>query len=193
MSAMPPGSCLMSKCRVSPAESSLAHALAHVAHLAAQCLASHVMAQHLEAHGLEARAQLARAGHGARVQQRLVLPGPGLLTLVVGEGADAGHEQAALAARPQAHIHLVEPPGSGVHGEQMHDALRQAHEEQLIVDRLGAARFLLLTVRVVQEHQIEIRGITKLHAAELAVADRADIHRPPRAVPPRTGARRTAR
>ena len=37
--------------------------------------------------------------------------------------------------------------------------------------------FLLLAVRVVQEHQVQIRGIAELHAAELAVADGADAHR----------------
>ena len=145
------------------------------------------MAQHLEAHGLEARAQLARAGHGAGVQQRLMLPGPGVLTLVVGEGADAGHEQAALAARPQAHIHLVEPPGGGVHGEQMHDALRQAHEEQLVVDRLGAARFLAV-------HRVSRAGTpdpdprnNRAPCRRACRSRRADIHRPPRGVLPAQG------
>ena len=64
-----------------------------------------------------------------------------------------------------------------MHRQQVHDALREAHEEQLVIDRLRAAGLLALAVRIVQEHQVEIRGVAELHAAELAVADRADVHR----------------
>src|SRR6185437_966061 len=152
------------------------HALAHAAHLLAQAFAPHVVTQHVQAYRLEARAQLIRAGHGARMQQRLVLPGPGILALVVGERLDAGDQQASLAARAQPHVDLVETAGGGVHGEEVHDALRQAYEKQLVVDRLGAARLLALAARVVQEHQVQVRGIAELHAAELAVADGADAH-----------------
>ena len=41
---------------------------------------------------------------------------------------------------------------------------------------LARARLLALAARVVQEHQIEVRGVAELHAAELAVADGADAH-----------------
>ena len=58
---------------------------------------------------------------------------------------------------------------------------------------LRAAGLLVLAVRVVQEHQIQIRGVAELHAAELAVADGADAHRRAAAPPRRTSARRTAR
>ena len=111
------------------------------------------------------------------MQQRLVLPGPGLLLLVLGERADAGDEHAALAAGPQAHVHFVEPAGGRMHREQVHDALGEAHEEHLVVDRARRIGLLLFAVRVVQEHEVEIGGVAELHAAELAVADGGDAHR----------------
>src|SRR5215471_1950249 len=106
-----------------------------------------------------------------------MLPGPGFPPLVIRECLDARDQQSSLAARTQPHVDLIEPPGRGVHGEQVNDALREPHEEQLVVDRPGAARLLVLAVRVVQEHEVEVRGITELHAAELAVADRTHVHR----------------
>src|SRR2546423_11888717 len=83
----------------------------------------------------------------------------------------------SLAARAQAHVDLIEPTGGGVHGQQVHDALREPHEEQLVVDGARAAGLLMLAVRVVQEHEVQIRAVAELHAAELAVAHRADEHR----------------
>ena len=135
-----------------------------------------MVGEHLEPHPLEARAQLRRACHGARVQQRLVLPGPRLLALVVGERVDVGDQQPSLAARPQSHVDLVEPAGGGVHGQEVHDALREPHEEQLVVDGARAGGLLPLALRVVQEHQIEVGGVAELDSAELAVADGADVH-----------------
>ena len=105
-----------------------------------------------------------------------MLPGPGLAPLVIGEGVDAGDQQAGLAARPQAHVDLVQPAGGGMHGQQMHHALRESQEEHLVVDAAPAVGFLLRAAGIVQEHQIQVRGITELHAAELAVADHAQAH-----------------
>jgi hypothetical protein len=57
-----------------------------------------------------------------------------------------------------------------MHRQQVHDALRDTHEEKLIVDGFRALGLLLLTLRVMQEDEIQIRGIPELHPAELAVA-----------------------
>jgi len=54
-----------------------------------------------------------------------------------------------------------------VHGQQVHDALREPHEEQLVVDGTRAAGLLMLAVRVVQEHQVQIGTVAELHAASL--------------------------
>src|SRR5439155_22213591 len=120
--------------------------LGNVTSLLAQAVTAHVLAQYLEPHPLEARAQLGRARHRARVQQRLVLPGPRLPALVVSKRLDVGDQEAPLAARAQAHVDLVEPTGGGVHGQEVHDALREPHEEQLVVDGTRAAGPLSLAV-----------------------------------------------
>ena len=105
------------------------------------------------------------SGHRARVQQRLVLPGPGFLLLVLGERADARDQHAALARRAQAHVHLVEPARGRMHGQQVHHALRVADEEHLVVDRLGRVGLGALHGGVVQEHEIEVGGVPELVAA----------------------------
>ena len=111
------------------------------------------------------RAQRRIAGHGARMQQRLVLPGPGFLLLVLGERADARDQHAALARRPQAHVDFVEPPGRRMHGQQVQHALREADEEHLVVHRLGRIGLGMLGARIVQEHEVEVGGVAELVAA----------------------------
>ena len=171
MSATPPGSCLMSNSPGGALRQLPAHALAHASALRrAGCRGARDAAARRGARRSNSARSFRRTGDRARMQQRLVLPRPGLLALIFGERVDAGDEHAALAARAQAHVHLVEPAGARVHREQMHDALREAHEEHLVVDRLRGVGFLPLAVRIVQEHEIEIGGVAELHAAELAVA-----------------------
>ena len=108
MSAMPPASCLMSK-RAGPTAPARGASAAHLQHVLAQAVAAHRLAQHRRAHLLEAPAQGRVSADGPGPQQRLMLPGPGLLELILLEGIDAGHEKSALAVRPQAHVHLVQP------------------------------------------------------------------------------------
>ncbi len=113
MSAMPPGSCLRSNCSGAGARQLAAHAVAHVRARPRAACSRRTCAPAPRVAPPRTRAQQRRsAGHGARVQQRLVLPGPGLVALVVGERLDAGDQHAALAARPQPHIDLVQPPGA---------------------------------------------------------------------------------
>ena len=142
-----------------------AHALAHLAHFLAQGVAAHVAHQELDAQLLEPRAQACVASHRARMQQRLVLPGPGFLLLVFREGADARDQHAALARRTQPHVHLVEPAGRRMHGEHVDHALREADEEHLVVDGLRRVGFRVFGAGVVQEHEVKVRGVTELPAA----------------------------
>src|SRR6185312_13963342 len=140
------------------------HALAHRPHLVAQGLAPDRMAQRLETSALELRAECGGAGDRTRMQQRLMLPGPRFMALVLGEGIDLRDEQSAFTARPQAYVHLIEAACRRVHGEKMHQPLGEAHEEQGIVDRpyggpgsARAVRLLALAARIVQKHEVEIR------------------------------------
>ena len=132
--------------------------------------------QHLDAQRLEALAQLGRAGHSARMQQRLMLPGPGLVALIFGKRIDAGYQHAGLAARAQAHIHFVQPSRGRIHRQQVHHALREAQKEHLVIQLTAACGLLLQAARIMQKHQIQIRGVAQLLAAELAIADDAQAY-----------------
>ena len=97
-----------------------------------------------------------------------------------------------LPLGPQPHVDLVQAPGRRMHRQQVHQPLREAHEEHLVVDAARPFGLLLRAARVVQEHQIEIRAVAELHAAELAVADHAESHGAARCRPRRTSACRAA-
>ena len=114
---------------------------------------------------LEFSAQIQFSRDRARMQQRLVLPGPGFLFLVFDEGADPRDQHAALARGPQAHVDFVKPPGRRVHGQDVQRALREADEKHLVVDRLRRVGLGLFRARVVQEYQVQVRGIAQLEAA----------------------------
>ena len=126
---------------------------------------SHAAHEHIDAYALELGAQARIAGHRTRVQQRLVLPGPGFLFLVFGERADARDQHAALARGAQPHVDFVESSGRRVHGEQVDDALGESDEEHLDVHRLRGIGLGMPGARVVQKDQIEVRGVTELIAA----------------------------
>ena len=112
----------------------------------AQRVAPHAAHEQFDAHAFELGAQIEVPGHRARVQQRLVFPGPGFLLLVFDEGADARDQHAALARGTQPHVDFVEPPGRRVHGQDVQHALREADEEHLVVDRLGRVGFRLFAL-----------------------------------------------
>ena len=61
-------------------------------------------------------------------------------------------------------------------------ALREAHEEHLIVDRLGGVGLGARRARIVQEHQVQVRRVTELVAAQFSVPHRAEPDHVPRAV-----------
>ena len=152
------------------------HSLAHRDDLLAQGLALDRLDEHRAADSREGGAETGIARNPARMQERLVLPGPGFAPLVLLERADLGECEATLAGRPQPHIHFVEPASSGMHSQQVHEPLSESQEEDLIVHHLRAARLLPLACGVVKKDEIEVRGVAKLHAAELAVAGDPEPH-----------------
>ena len=146
------------------------HLVAHVDHVAAQGVLGTFDAQNRTTQRLEARGQCVTARHYSSSHQRLVLPGPGILTLIVGESLQRGHQQASVTRRPQPHIHLVKAARRRDGRQQVNDALPQASKKDRGVQRaraIGGA----LAVAVVQEHQIEIRAVAQLDAAQLAIAN----------------------
>jgi hypothetical protein len=59
-----------------------------------------VVHERRETDALELGGELRRAGDGAGVQQRLVLPRPRFVVLIVLESPDVGDEKPTLPARP---------------------------------------------------------------------------------------------
>ena len=74
---------------------------------------------------------------------------------------DALRQQPALAARPQTRVHLVEPAGGGMHGEQMHEALHEPQEEHAVLDDGRTRRALDIAGRVVEEHEIQVGPVAQ--------------------------------
>ena len=56
------------------------------------------------------------------------------------------------------------------------------HEEHRVLERLRAVGLLGLARGVVQEHEVEVRAVAELEAAELAVGDDAELRVARRAV-----------
>ena len=148
-----------------------AHPLAHFADLSAQSLGSAFDAQYCAAQGSIALGQLGGSRHHARPRQRLMLPGPGLVALVVGEGFEGADQQAGAAAGPQAGIDFVQIAGPGARGQPIDNALHQFGEKAGIVDLARPGGQLPFAGAIVQEHQIQIGAVIELDAAQLAVGD----------------------
>ena len=100
-------------------------------------------------------------------REGLMLEHPGLGALIRLECVQPTDQQAGRAIRPQPQIGLVQDAGGGEAGQPGVDALSQA-------------RVVLCGVRVlvvVQEDQIEVRGVAQLLSAQLAVADDGEARR----------------
>ena len=149
----------------------LAHLGAHLPHLGAQLLRVALPAEDVPADLGEAREQAAIASQRPGAHQGLVLPGPGLAGLVVGEGAQGAHQQALVAVRAQAHVHLVELAGGGVGGHHVDGPLTHAGIELVVGDGLGPRRHGVGVVAAVEEDQVEIGAIAQFDPPQLAVAD----------------------
>src|SRR5208337_1377303 len=59
---------------------------------------------------------------------------------------------------------------------QMDDALSEAQEEHAVVERTLAPGLLKPAARIMQEHEVQIRAVAELQAAELAVSGHRDVH-----------------
>ena len=167
-----------------------AHALAHGNDFGAQrrCVAR--SGDDRLAHGVEALAQLhvrgrlargwrevGTAEHEARARHGLVFPGPGgiaaALLLVVGVGVEAGHQQARVAVGTQRGVDLEQVSLAGLDGEPVDEL---AHEGRVCLGRA-------LVVIVEDEDDVQVAAIAQFLAAQLAVADDAELWRLPMAVP----------
>src|SRR3546814_459870 len=155
-------------CRAGPEV--VAHLRAHVADFATQRIQITFTTEHTGAHPFEVGGQLRTANQHPRTHQRLVLPGPGFLTLVALEGTEGADQQPGSAGRTQAHVHLVQLAGGSLGSQQMNDALTETGKELRGVDGLGAIG-LGGRVAVMDEHQIQVGTVTELDPADLAVPD----------------------
>ncbi len=63
--------------------------------------------------------------HQPRPNQRLMLPGPGLLLLIIGKGLHGTDQQAGCSGRAKAHIHFIQHARRGTGREQVHNPLCQ--------------------------------------------------------------------
>src|SRR5216110_1891965 len=100
-----------------------------------------------------------------------MLPDPGFGLLVAAETVKARHEETGAPARPQPRVDLVQLARARLNREIVNQALHEPRKEPLVVERRRAVGLLLLTARIVQEHEIQIRAVAELEAAELAVAN----------------------
>ena len=161
------------------------HAAAGVFHIA---VFGRVGGEHFFAHGddfLGERGQVARLGEDfgadgvegladffktcdkAGTGERLVLPSPGAFALVFFKSGHRAGEKAGIAVGAQAQIDIVERTGTGSGGEPAGEA---AGEAAVNIGGVGVWVFIHI-------HQIEVGGVAELFAAELAVADDADLGR----------------
>ena len=141
---------------------SVAHPEAHLHHVPRQPGRIARQSQDRLAFGLERLADRRVPGDEAGARQRLVLPGPGLRVLVLPEARERGHHQPGRAVGSQPQVGVVELTRAGRAGQPGDDALRQA--------RVALGSRVVARV-VVDENDIEVRGVAQFLAAELAVAD----------------------
>ncbi len=147
------------------------HARTHLAHFLAQRCGLARACQGLRAHLLELLQQRRIAGHAAGAHQRLVLPGPGALALVLPVAGQRRHQRALAAVRAQAHVDVVQAAAAGDRAEQRDHLLRQPREPAPALQRPRSGRRFDARRVVVQEHQVQVRADAQFHAAQAAVAD----------------------
>ncbi len=127
--------------------------------------------QAMLARGRELARQRDIPRNSARAHQCLTFPDPRASGLVRDECVEARHQQPGAAIGAQAHVDLVQAPGTQRRGQQVHDALREPRVVARAVERSRAVRLALAERRVVHEHEIEIRREAEFPRAETAVGD----------------------
>ena len=88
-----------------------AHFLAHLAHFRLQRTALARGGHHILTDGIELRFELRIAIHHAGAHQRLMLPRPGFVLLIVGKSLRGGNQHACRAGRAQTRIHFIQNAG----------------------------------------------------------------------------------
>src|SRR6185503_9980531 len=154
----------------------LPHSAPHLRDLLLELRPVDVRDEHVAPNRLESAADNGRACESAAAQQRLMLPNPGVRSLVVTEAFEARDEQARSAARPKASVDFVQAARARLNRKKMDEPLYEAAEEALVVERRHTIGLLLSAARIVQEDEIEVGAVTELEARKLAVAN----HREPR-------------
>ena len=147
-----------------------AHLLAHLANLGLQGRTIPHGGQNIAPNGVKSRLQRRVAIDHASAHQRLMLPCPGFVLLIIGKRVGGGDQHPRRAGRAQPGVNFVENTGRSAGAEQMHDPLSQPQVELTAVDLpLAVGHHLRRTV--MEEHQVEIGAVAQLPTAELAVAD----------------------
>ena len=79
-------------------------------------------------------------GNAARLDQRVALPVPALVLVVLFHGVEADHQRPALAIGSQPHIHAKHKAVGGARIQGLDQTLPKANKEFLIVDAARATR-----------------------------------------------------
>src|SRR5439155_5375270 len=118
----------------------------------------------------EARPYLGIAGRDARLQQGLALPQLGAVAVIGAVGFERVGDGAHPSLRPQPQIHAEDVALLRHRLDDGDDVAADAREVLAAGDAaLGAAGGVALGA--VDEHQVDVRGVVELLAAELAHAD----------------------
>ena len=113
------------------------------------------------------------AGDRPRAHQRLVLPHPRVVVLILLERGERTHHRAGPTGRTQARVDVVQRAGMRARGEHVQQTPHHAVQETVV-----------LRVEVVQEHDVEVGARAQFETAEFAEADdRERLRRRPRSSP----------
>ena len=97
-----------------------------------------------------------------------MLPGPGLVLLVIPEALDLGRHRPGASGRPKPHVDRIERAVIGRRGERADEALGQPGEILHSGERPPTAGFGTSLVEIVDQDQVEVGSRGHLPAAELA-------------------------
>ncbi len=148
-----------------------AHAAAHLQHVRIQHTRVALTPQRLCTHLLEVGQQAGITGHAACAHQGLVFPGPCAFALVFGVAGQRRHQRTLATVRAQAHVDVVQAPGSRDCTEQRHHLLRQACIPAARLQRARAITGIHAGRVVMQEYQVQIGTEAQFKPTEAAVAD----------------------
>ena len=108
------------------------------------------------------------AAHQSRFDHRVAFPVAPLLLIIVFQRREAHHQRAAVAKRPQAHVHAIDETINSGLIQSFNQPLAEAGEELRVI-QLTAPTFGL-TILGISKNQVDIRGEVQLAAAQLAHA-----------------------